>query len=112
MKHAIEILKKRIEKLQTDYFVLVENGKVHPEDNIAMNIRAELKSCEDAIEILTEKSDMPRSFGMVRWHDNVDENVACVSIEKAEEYVEKYNKLAGEDKCYVDKDIWLLLNEA
>lgn len=54
---------------------------------------------------------IPRSFGMVRWYENIDEDVACVSIEKAEEYVEKYNKLAGEEKCYVDKETYLLANE-
>jgi len=55
---------------------------------------------------------MHRSFGMVRWHGNLHEDVACVSIEKAKEYVEKYNKLSGKESCYVDEDVWLLLNEA
>ena len=68
---------------------------------------------EEEIEMmLDEWENDNRSFGMVRQHDNVDEDVACISIEKAEEYVKKYNKLAGEEKCFVDKDIWILLNNA
>lgn len=55
---------------------------------------------------------MPRSFGMVRWYENVQEDVACMSIAKAQEYVDKYNKLAGEEKCYVDEEVFLLLSEA
>lgn len=54
----------------------------------------------------------PRSFGMVRWYDNTDDDVACTSIEKAKEYVEKYNKLSGKKDCYVDEDVYLLLDEA
>ncbi len=54
----------------------------------------------------------PRSFGMVRWYYNTDDDVACVSIEKAKEYVAKYNKMSGKEDCYVDEDVWLLLNDA
>lgn len=55
---------------------------------------------------------MPRSFGMVRWYSNTDGDVACVSVEKAKEYVKKYNELSGKEDCYVDDEVWLLLNEA
>lgn len=55
---------------------------------------------------------MPRSYGIVRWHDNELEDVVCVDKATAEEYVSIYNKLAGDEKCYVDEDIWLPLNEA
>lgn len=62
-------------------------------------------------ELLGLFSVVPRSYGIVRWHDNEHEDVVCVDITTAEEYVRKYNKLAGEEKCYVDEDIWLPLNE-
>jgi hypothetical protein len=55
---------------------------------------------------------MPRSYGIVRWHDNEYEDVVCVDRAKAEEYVRKYNELAGEELCYVDEDICLPLNKA
>ena len=64
------------------------------------------------IELLGLFSVMPRSYGIVRWHDNEYEDVVCVDRATAEEYVRKYNKLAGWAKCYVDEDIWLPLNEA
>jgi hypothetical protein len=52
-------------------------------------------------------SIMTRSYGIVRWYDNEYEDVVCVDKATAEDYVRKYNKLAGCTKCYVDKDIWL-----
>lgn len=55
---------------------------------------------------------MPRSYGIVRWYDNTQKDVVCVDRATAEDYVDKYNKLAGEEKCYVDEDIWLPLNKA
>ena len=63
-------------------------------------------------ELLGLFSVMPRSYGIVRWHDNEHEDVVCVDRATAEEYVRKYNELAGWAKCFVDKDIWLPLNEA
>ena len=63
-------------------------------------------------ELLGLLSVMPRSYGIVRWHDNKHEDVVCVNRETALEYVRKYNELAGWTKCYVDEDIWLPLNEA
>ena len=63
-------------------------------------------------ELLGLFSVMPRSYGIVRWYDNIQEDVVCVDRATAEDYVSKYNKLAGEEKCYVDEDIWLPLNEA
>ena len=63
-------------------------------------------------ELLGLFSVMPRSYGIVRWHDNEHEDVVCVDMATAEEYVIKYNKLAGCNQCYVDEDIWLPLNEA
>jgi hypothetical protein len=63
-------------------------------------------------ELLCLFSVMPRSYGIVRWHDNEHEDVVCVNRETADEYVRKYNELAGFAKCYVDEDIWLPLNEA
>jgi len=61
---------------------------------------------------MAKKESKPRLFGMVRWYVNERDDVACVSIEKAKEYVDKYNKLAGKQECYVDDEIYLLLNEA
>ena len=52
-----------------------------------------------------------RTFGMVRWFSNEYDDVACVSIEKAEEYVEKYNNLSGKSDCYVDRDVFYLLKD-
>jgi len=86
-------MKDKIAKIIKDYGIDIEN---------------EDKFIEDIFKL----SNALRTFGMVRWHDNVDEDVACVSIEKAKEYVEKYNKISGKEDCYVDEDIWLLLNEA
>ncbi len=63
-------------------------------------------------EILGLFSVMPRSYGIVRWYDNMQEDVVCVDKATAEKYVRKYNKLAGYKKCYVDEDIWLPLSEA
>ena len=63
-------------------------------------------------ELLGLFSVMPRFYGIVRWYDNIYEDVVCVDRETAEEYVAKYNKLAGEEKCYVDDDIWSPLNDA
>ena len=66
----------------------------------------------DLVKKLNIDDVMPRSFGMVRWYNNTEDDVACVSIDKAKEYVEKYNKLSGKQDCYVDEDIYLLLNDA
>lgn len=63
-------------------------------------------------QLLLLFSVMPRSYGIVRWHENEHEDVVCVNKTTAEEYVRKYNELAGWAKCYVDEDIWLPLNEA
>lgn len=63
-------------------------------------------------ELLDLFNVMPRSYGIVRWHDNDNEDVVCINKEKAQEYVDKYNKLIGTDVCYVDEDIYLPLNEA
>jgi hypothetical protein len=63
-------------------------------------------------QLLNIFSIMPRSYGIVRWYDNKQEVVVCVNKATAEEYVKKYNELAGDEKCYVDEDIWLPLNEA
>jgi len=63
-------------------------------------------------QLLDLFSVMPRSYRIVRWHDNEYEDVVCVDRATAEEYIRKYNELAGEEKCYVDEDIWLPLNEA
>ena len=63
-------------------------------------------------ELLGLFSVMPRSYGIVRWHDNKHEDVVCVDRATAEDYVRKYNKLSGDEKCYVDEDIRLPLNEA
>ena len=63
-------------------------------------------------QLLNLYSVMPRSYGIVRWYDNTQEDVVCVDRATAEDYVSRYNKLAGEEKCYVDEDIWLPLNEA
>jgi hypothetical protein len=62
------------------------------------------------VDLLGIFSIMSRSYGIVRWHDNEHEDVVCINREKAQEYVEKYNKLAGKDECYVDDDIWLPLS--
>jgi len=66
---------------------------------------------KDIDNVLVLFDVMPRSFGMVRWYSNTDGDVACVSIERAKEYVETYNKLSGKEDCYVDEEVWLLLNE-
>ena len=80
---------------------------------IAKDLDKEKINEQEARKLLLGLLDiMPRSFGMVRWHSNEDEDVACVDIEKAKEYVEKYNKLAGYTVCYVDTEIYTLLNEA
>ena len=63
-------------------------------------------------ELLGLFSVIPRSYGIVRWHDNEHEDVVCKDKATAEDYVAKYNKLAGEERCYVDEDVWLPLNEA
>ena len=62
-------------------------------------------------ELLGLFSVMPRSYGIVRWHDNRQEDVVCVDKATAEEYVRKYNEISGEEECYVDEDIWLPLSE-
>lgn len=64
----------------------------------------------DYVEEL-EKSSTQCSYGIVRWYDNVQEDVVCVDKATAEKYVSKYNKLAGDEKCYVDDDVWLPLNK-
>lgn len=72
-----------------------------------------LKKREEVLtDLLLLFSVMPRSYGIVRWYDNVQEDVVCIDRATAEDYVAKYNKLAGDEKCYVDEDIWLPLNEA
>lgn len=63
-------------------------------------------------ELLGLFSAMPRSYGIVRWHDNKYEDVVCKDRATAEEFVKKYNKLSGIETCFVDEDIWLPLNEA
>ena len=63
-------------------------------------------------ELLSLFSVNSRSCGIVRWYENTNEDVCCTSLEEAKKYVDKYNKLAGEDVCYVDKDVWLLYNES
>lgn len=52
------------------------------------------------------------SYAIVRWYDNNREDVVCTTKEVAEEYVKKYNALKGEEKCFVDTEIWLPLKEA
>jgi len=72
---------------------------------------AAVQSMIDDFKKLHLPNVVPRSFGMVRWYSNTDGDVACVSIERAKEYVETYNKLSGKEDCYVDEEVWLLLNE-
>jgi hypothetical protein len=55
---------------------------------------------------------VPPSYGIVRWHENDKEDVVCVNKAVARDYVAKYNKLAGEEKCYLDEEVWLPLNKA
>jgi hypothetical protein len=74
--------------------------------------RIQITVSEAHEQLLSLFSVMPRSYGIVRWYDNVEEDVVCVDRATAEDYVAKYNKLAGDEKCYVDEDIWLPLNEA
>lgn len=52
-----------------------------------------------------------KAFGIVRWHGNVDDDIICKDKATAESYVEKYNKLKGETKCYVDENVWLPYKE-
>jgi len=47
----------------------------------------------------------------VRLYNNEYEDVVCVDKETAEDYVKKYNNLAGIEKCYVDDTIWYPLIE-
>lgn len=37
------------------------------------------------------------------------EDIVCIDRKTADEYVQKYNKLAGLDECYVDEDVWIPL---
>lgn len=53
-----------------------------------------------------------RSFAIVRWVGNDHEDVVCINRGVAEAYVEKYNKLSGEQSCYVDDDIYEPLSMA
>lgn len=52
------------------------------------------------------------SFSVVRWHENKHEDVVCVDKKTALEYIEKYNKLAGEEMCFLDNEVWLPLEKA
>jgi len=73
-------------------------------------------SPEKAIDARTELLNLidiaPHSFGIVRWYDNKYEDVVCLNKAIAEEYVRKYNELAGEEKCYIDNNVWLPLSDA
>jgi hypothetical protein len=52
------------------------------------------------------------SYAVVRWHENKYEDVVCADKQVALEYIEKYNKLAANEKCYLDQEIWLPLTKA
>lgn len=80
---------------------------------ILTDVSKGIKSPELAqTELLGLFSIMPHSYGIVRWYDNQYEDVVCVDRITAEDYVAKYNKLAGKKMCYVDDNIWFPLNEA
>jgi len=62
-------------------------------------------------EILDIFSTTQQRYSIVRWYNNEYEDVVCVDKETAEDYVKKYNNLAGIEKCYVDDTIWYPLIE-
>ena len=61
---------------------------------------------------LLQQCDAIGSYAIVRWIENQQDDVVCFSREVAEAYVERYNELSGEQKCYVDDDIWKPLLKA
>jgi hypothetical protein len=79
---------------------------------ILMNLNRGRIAVSEAQDQLLDLFNMTRSYGIVRWRDNEHDDVVCVNRATAEQYVKKYNELAGWAKCYVDDDIWLPLNEA
>ncbi len=96
----------RLDEKINDLEILSSAGELNSKGNEAL---IEFKAIKLALNI---QNVMPRDFGMVRWYSNVEDDVACVSIEKAKEYVKKYNELSGKQDCYVDEEIYKLLNEA
>lgn len=80
-------------------------------ENILIKVDEGTVPVQQAIkELLDLFSAMPRSYGIVRWHDNEHEDVVCVDKATAVEYVKKYNELTGLYQCYVDEDIYLPLS--
>ncbi len=55
-------------------------------------------------ELLNLYSVMP-SFTIIRWHDNPREDVVCTNMDTAKKWCDTYNKLSGEDKCFIDDEI-------
>lgn len=55
--------------------------------------------------------ELKLSYSIVRFRDNVSDDVVCINKDIASEYVKRYNELSGSDDCYVDDDIWLPLDK-
>lgn len=70
----------------------------------------ELEKIKEAKQLTLQ--GVSNSYAIVRWYDNGREDVVCIDKEIALDYVQKYNKLAGKEECYLDKDVWLPLKEA
>lgn len=49
-------------------------------------------------------SVMP-SFTVIRWYNNPREDVVCTNKETAKKWCDTYNKIAGEEKCFIDDEI-------
>lgn len=79
------------------------------------NLRSEGLQTADIIEVIKKALSIHvvvGSYAIVRWHENNHDDVVCVDKQTALEYVQKYNKLAGEEMCFLDEDIWLPLKTA
>lgn len=78
--------------------------------NIPMRTQKYIVCLEERIEQLLIQP-VSNSYAVVRWHENNHEDVVCVDKQVALNYIEKYNNLAGEEKCYLDKKVWLPLTK-
>ncbi len=84
-----------------------ENQKILNTFELVLNTKNKVinQLIEEIERLKKEKEEM--RFAIVRWHENMREDVVCVDREAADNYVKQYNDLAGKEECYVDEDIWL-----
>jgi uncharacterized coiled-coil protein SlyX len=49
------------------------------------------------------------NFSIVRWYENNKNDVVCINDQVGKQFVDTHNKLAGDQVCYLDKNVFIPL---